>query len=181
MKRLAVTAMAGSLLVLMTFTFAQAEYKYQFIGAAKCKVCHMSKKRGNQWGVWLESRHAKAFETLATDEAKTLAKGGKSPQEDPACLKCHVAGWDAPAEMLGTKYDKADGVSCESCHGPGKGYSPMKIMKDSEQAAANGLVAQKKEDCLKCHNKESPTYKPFDYDTFWAKIKHDIPEKTEAK
>ena len=175
MKRLAVTALAGSLLVLMVLAAAQAEYKHQFIGATKCKVCHMSKKKGDIWKIWLGSKHAKAYETLATEEAKALVKGEKSPQEDPACLKCHVAGWDAPAEMQGTKYDKAEGVTCEACHGAGKDYENMKIMKDREQSMANGLILLKKEDCQKCHNKESPTYKAFDYDTFWAKIVHDNP------
>ena len=179
MKRLTAAALAGTLLVLMALTVAQAEYKHQFTGAKKCKVCHMSKKRGNQWQIWLDSKHAKAYETLATDKAKALAKGDKSPQEDPACLKCHAAGYDAPAELLGSKYDRAEGVTCESCHGPGKDYSPMKIMKDKKLSVENGLILPKKEDCLKCHNKESPTYKPFDFDAFWAKIKHDIPEETE--
>ena len=102
MKRLTAAALAGTLLVLMALTVAQAEYKHQFTGAKKCKVCHMSKKRGNQWQIWLDSKHAKAYETLATDKAKALAKGDKSPQEDPACLKCHAAGYDAPAELLGS-------------------------------------------------------------------------------
>jgi len=175
MKRLAAAAVAGALLVFMISAAAQAEYKHQFIGAAKCKVCHMSKKKGSQFKIWQETKHAKAYETLATDKAKALAKGDKSPQEDPACLKCHVTAWDAPAGMLGPKYDKADGVSCETCHGAGKDYSKMKIMKDREQSVANGLILPKKEDCLKCHNKESPTYKPFDYAKFWAKIVHDNP------
>ncbi len=45
-----------------------------YVGTDKCKVCHKSKKKGNQYGKWLESGHAKAWATLATDEAKAIAK-----------------------------------------------------------------------------------------------------------
>ncbi|HUU26393.1 MAG TPA: cytochrome c family protein [archaeon] len=180
MKHFAGLLMTALILVFLLSFSARAEYKHQFVGASKCRVCHMSKKKGDQYGVWKESKHTKAYETLITEEAKKAAekagKADKPPQENPACLKCHVAGWDAPAEMLDTKYDKTEGVSCEACHGPGKDYSKLSVMQDKELAIQNGLIIPKKEDCLTCHNQESPTYKPFDYDTFWPKIAHDNPE-----
>jgi hypothetical protein len=54
----------------------------------------------------------------------------------------------------------------------------MKIMKDKKQAIENGLLLyENKEDlCKKCHNEESPTFKGFNLDEMWAKIKHDIPQ-----
>ena len=49
-------------------------------------------------------------------------------------------------------------------------------MKDKALATAAGMTLPKKEDCTKCHNSQSPTYKAFDYDTFFKKIAHDNPE-----
>ena len=111
----------------------------------------------------------------AEKAAKKAGKADKPPAENPACLKCHVTGWDAPDDLKGPKWDKTEGVTCEACHGAGGDYSPMKVMKDKELALQKGLVIPKKEHCRKCHNKESPTYKPFDFDTFWKKIAHDNP------
>ena len=41
----------------------------EIIGAPKCKGCHKA-KTGDQWKIWIESAHARAFETLASEEAK---------------------------------------------------------------------------------------------------------------
>ena len=46
----------------------------RYIGAAKCKQCHASSDTGDQFGTWKLEKHAKAFETLAGDAAKKLAK-----------------------------------------------------------------------------------------------------------
>ena len=180
MRRLMGIFLPAVTLVFLLSLPAGADYKHNFTGASKCRICHMSAKKGDQFGVWKASKHALAYQTLTTPEAKVAAEkvgqGGKNPAENPACLKCHVTGWDAPAEKLGAKYDKTEGVGCESCHGPGEDYSPIKIMKDKALAMAAGMTLPKKEDCVKCHNKESPSYKPFDYDTFYKKIAHDNPE-----
>ena len=179
MKRFVSTLVPALILLFVLSLTVRAEYEHAFIGASKCRVCHMSKKKGAQYGVWKESKHAQAYQTLTTEEANAVAgkagKGDKPPAENPACLKCHVTGWDAPAELKDTKYDQTEGVTCEGCHGPGKDYFKISVMKDREQAIQKGLVIPKKESCLTCHSKESPTYKPFDYDTFWSKIAHDIP------
>ena len=169
---------AGALILVFVFCISSgaAEAQPKFIGVARCKICHMSKKKGNQYGVWKNSKHAQAYQVLTTEEAEKAAKkADKPPAENPACLKCHVTGWDAPDDLKGSKWDKTEGVTCEACHGAGGDYSPMKVMKDKELALQKGLVIPKKEHCQKCHNKESPTYKPFDFDTFWKKIAHDNP------
>ena len=38
-----------------------------FVGAEKCKMCHNSPAKGAQFTKWSESKHAKAFATLATE------------------------------------------------------------------------------------------------------------------
>jgi hypothetical protein len=41
----------------------------EIIGAPKCKTCHMT-KTGDQWKIWNESAHARAFETLASGKSR---------------------------------------------------------------------------------------------------------------
>ena len=86
-------------------------------------------------GKWSESGHAKAFEVLASDRAKEVAKekGIEDPQKADACLKCHVTGHGKPAEEFASGFKAEMGVQCESCHGPGDQH-----MKDRVKAAAIG-------------------------------------------
>ena len=77
-------ALLGTLFLLQNSS-AQEEAKY--IGAEKCKMCHMNKARGDQWGKWQTGPHAKAFETLGTEEAKAVAKkaGVEGRKRQPVC------------------------------------------------------------------------------------------------
>ena len=154
----------------------------ELVGVTKCKTCH-KKKTGDQYKIWQDSAHSKAFETLATAEAKKIAeeKGLGDPQKAEECLACHAThafvGRDV---VVGTKYADAEGVGCEACHGPGSVYKKKSIMKDPEAARAAGMLSDKTvEACQKCHNEKSPTFKAFDFEKQWALIAHPvvIPEK----
>ena len=116
--------------------------------------------------------------TVITVTAAVLVSsptGVADPQTDKGCLSCHVAGFDAPEAMKGPKWAKEEGVTCESCHGPGEDYSPMKVMRDKAAAVAAGLVIPDEKTCKTCHNEKSPTYKPFSFAKEWPKVKHDNP------
>lgn len=140
--------------------FAQ-EFKY--IGAAKCKMCHNKADKGEQYNQWAGTKHAKAMASLKGAEA-----------QDPKCLKCHATAGHIPASANGGI--KADeGVSCESCHGPGSVYKSATIMKSREQSMAKGLILPDEKVCKQCHNQESPHYKGFNYKEYVAKIAHDDP------
>jgi len=158
---------------------APAAADHAYVGVDSCKMCHKKAEKGNQYGSWSESRHAQAYNDLASDKAKEVAgaKGIGNPQEAPECLKCHVTAYGVDASLLGKKYKVEDGVGCESCHGPGKDFKNMKIMKDPEQAKANGLIIPTEDVCRKCHNEESPTFKPFDFEERKAEIAHPNPNK----
>jgi len=158
-----------------------ADSKFSFVGSQKCGMCHKSDKQGKQLSIWQNSAHAKAFKTLQSEEANKIAKekGFKTAAaETEACLKCHASGYEKGAKVTG-KFDVADGVQCETCHGPGSEYQALKIMKDRKLAVQNGLVVheQKEKFCTGCHNKESPTFKGFDFNKFWAKIQHPVPKQ----
>ena len=154
----------------------------QYIGAKKCMMCHKSEKRGDQWGKWSEGPHAKAFETLKNEQSQQIAKemGIDDPTKADKCLKCHVTAHGVPAAQKADSFDPTEGVGCEVCHGPGSLYKSMKVMKalyageqDPKEVA---FKKGSKETCLECHNEESPTYKPFDFEKRWAEIEHTIPE-----
>ena len=164
---------------------AQAQEKkadYQYVGVKKCSMCHKSEAKGDQFGKWKASPHAKALETLASDEAVAIAKekGLKTaPQESPECLSCHVTGHGKPEEAFAATFVKEDGVGCESCHGPGSAYMAMKVMKDPEAAKAAGLTTIDEKTCTACHNEESPTFKGFDFEKYVAKVAHPNPKSAE--
>ena len=65
MKRnaLILSMMLIFIMALSLGVFAQAD-KAQYVGSAKCKMCHSSKARGNSYGIWAESKHAKPFTAL---------------------------------------------------------------------------------------------------------------------
>ena len=161
-------------------TAPEAMAGHELVGAKKCKSCH--KKIGNPYKIWLDTGHAKAYETLASPEAKKIAadKGLGDPQKEEACLKCHVTRYflGNPAVSAKGKYADSEGVGCEACHGPGSDFKKKKIMKDHDAAVAAGLKRDKSEaHCTKCHNDESPTFKEFNLDKRWEEIKHPIIKK----
>ncbi len=146
------------------FAFAEdGGHAYQ--GTKKCSMCHKGDKKGNMKEIWEESPHAHAYQTLVD----------AGEHENPECLRCHVTGYGEPAEMT-EAVEMENGITCEACHGPGADYGKMSVMRDHDASVAAGMVANPEEHCTDCHNEESPTYKPFDYDTFWEEIKHSIPE-----
>ncbi len=155
----------------------------QYIGANKCKMCHKSEKKGNQFGKWQAGPHAKAYATLATDEAKAVAKKAGvagDPQQAKECLVCHVTAFDAPASAKAATFKIEEGVTCEACHGPGSLYKSMKVMKalraGTQDAAAVAYARGDEKTCITCHNKKSPTYRPFNYAEKWKKIDHSMPK-----
>jgi hypothetical protein len=169
--------------VLLAVTFAGLAFSEDriYIGAAKCaRMCHKSAKQGGQLPKWEKSRHAAAYKTLATPAAlETARKAGVTgdPRKSDKCLRCHVTAFGVDAKLLQPTYSVEEGVGCEACHGPGKDYSKLSVMKNREQSLAAGLVEPEETVCVKCHNKESPTFKAFDFKAMAAKIAHPVPRK----
>ncbi len=150
------------ILGILVFFMANAGFAQtpKYVGAAKCKMCHNSASKGEQYKKWFNGPHAKAMESLSATEAK-----------DPKCLKCHSTAGSVDGGLLaGLK--ATEGVSCESCHGPGSIYKSPIYMKDLEKSKKAGLTVPDEKTCKKCHNSESPNFKGFDFATYSAKIKH---------
>ena len=151
---------------------------YKYIGADKCKMCHNKPATGDQYGKWLKGPHAKALATLSSKESLDYAKahGIADPAKDPGCLKCHST-YERVDAKLRAGIKPTEGVSCETCHGPGSSYKSPSVMKNREQAMKMGLIMPDKQLCLECHNKENPFFKEFNFETYAAKIAHPIPSK----
>ncbi len=148
--------------VVLCISLASAE-DFKYIGAAKCKMCHNKADKGEQYNKWANSPHAKAMASLKGDEAK-----------NPKCLKCHSTAAGADQALVAT-ITVEEGVSCESCHGPGSAYKVATTMKDQKLAMAKGLILPDEKVCKKCHNEQSPNYKGFNFKEYVAKIAHDDP------
>ena len=151
-----------------------------YIGSDKCaKMCHKGEKNGNQLEIWKKSKHAGAFATLGNDTSKIVAKnlGIADPQKAPECLRCHVTAFGVKKELVESTCTYSEGVGCEACHGPGSEYRKLNNMKKHDLAIAAGLWEPNEALCIKCHNKESPTYKPFTFTEAVKKDAHLIPGK----
>jgi hypothetical protein len=160
---------------------AVAQNKYT--GVKMCGACHKAEKAGAVYVVWEKSAHANAFKTLTSKEADEIAKKKgltKPAAESPECLKCHVTGGGAPANVE-AGFKKEEGVTCEGCHGAASGYKMIHNKPENkEKAKAAGLMLGDKADakpCEKCHNAESPTFKGFKMAEMWGKIAHGLPKK----
>lgn len=172
MKRaVLLTALAG-----LALAAALAGQNFTYVGASKCAMCHKSEAQGRQYVIWQDGRHSKSFEILQSPKAADAAKsmGVDKPAESPLCLKCHGPLFEKAPEI------KAEGVTCEVCHGPGSAYRKLPIMQDRAKAAANGLILYGspeaiKAQCLTCHADAHGI--KFDFDASWAKIKHPVPAK----
>jgi nitrate/TMAO reductase-like tetraheme cytochrome c subunit len=139
---------------------------FEYVGAKKCKMCHNKPAKGAQYAQWAGTVHAKAMESLNAEEAK-----------NPACIKCHSTVGHVDADLIAS-LKISDGVSCETCHGPGSKYFPNAIMKSREKSLAKGMILPTEELCVTCHNSESPHFKGFNFEEYMAKIAHPNPSKS---
>jgi len=107
----------------------------QLIGAGRCGGCH-----GDQYEIWKKSPHARAFQVLDAHERR-----------DARCYACHTTGLQS----------ELDGVQCESCHGAGRHYAKVLVMRDPDLARMVGLQEPTLQTCNRCHTEDNPNIKPF--------------------
>lgn len=90
------------------------------------------------------------------------------------CLKCHVTAFGL---------DSQDGVQCESCHGPGEAHFKLRFKESQTGGTPAPITAEEIQSgrdvkqCTKCHNEDSPTFKPFCLKERMPEIEHLDPRK----
>src|SRR5215471_18731165 len=119
--------------VVLALTLGAQAQEYKYTGAASCGAsnCHGSTKakadypKLNENTVWFQKeRHAKAYDTLTNEKLKSKVSPSKIAQTlkidktetSDRCLSCHAL--NVKPQLRGPKFDIAEGVQCEACHGP---------------------------------------------------------------
>lgn len=160
--------------------------KPEYVGVGKCKICHSKLILGGvEYHKWEKLAHAKAYESLSTEESLQGAKtvGVTDPENDEKCLKCHITTLKFETEKM-----RKEGVGCERCHGPGSLYKSKSVMEDYDLAVKKGMTDFRLESrekelekieklCRECHGlehkDENPFAQEFVFEEFYCKIKHD--------
>lgn len=138
------------------------------LGVVTCagSTCHgaakplsESKVMQNEFITWhREDHHARAYRSLLGEQGQKIARnlGLASAANAPECLACHTN--YVPAEQRGKRYNVADGVACEACHGPASKWLGMHVTGEASRAdnlkvgmyPTEEPVARAKL-CLSCH------------------------------
>ena len=190
MKKTIIIQSIGLAAVLVSSVLGQTGDPAKLISLKKCAMCHKKADKGNQLGKWESMGHAKAYATLGTEGAKAVAAklGIDDPQTSGQCLKCHSTAYFFTETRQTEEVSLENGVSCQSCHGPGADYKKKSIMESREASIAAGMIYPAKEkSCTLCHNDTGPTWDPkryalpngettgFDPVQAYEKIKHERP------
>ncbi len=109
----------------------------RFLGAASCSssLCHGGGSPArNAFTIWQRSDpHRRAAATLAGTRAARIAQGLflASAAGSTRCTECHTPLAGVPEERLSKGLDaQAEGVSCESCHGPAQNWVRSHTRRD---------------------------------------------------
>ena len=168
MKAVVITAcVVAGLLTAANGRADEARDASLYIGVKVCKMCHKGEKTGDQFGIWEAGPHAKAYAALAGADAKAAGAklGIDNPQASGKCLQCHSTAYNFTETKQVDAIAVEEGVSCESCHGPGKNYKAKETMKSREKSVAGGMVYPATKSCERCHNEKAPTWNPEKYTT----------------
>jgi hypothetical protein len=169
-----------SVLFVMAAMIAVNADAAKYIGAKKCKACHMK-----QYKAWNKTNMATSFENLKPGvKAEEKKKAGLDPDKDYTtdadCLRCHTTGYGKEGGFESMeKTPKLANVQCESCHGPGSEF--RKVMKKNkkfklDEVKAAGLIIPSEDEkgCMECHGDDSPFNEKVD-----PKYKFDFKERLE--
>ncbi len=141
----------------------------KYIGPGSCAAtsCHGSVKPiagsrilQNEYSTWiLQDKHSRSYQALTGDVGERMArilKLGSQAEEAPKCLVCHAL-YTIP-EQRGRPFEIAEGVSCESCHGPASAWLGPHTTRDwpHEKSLAQGMkdtrdLIHRTQKCLECH------------------------------
>ena len=148
--------------------------KPQYIGVTECARCHekagtLDEQSGatkwvrlDEFHVWFHhDKHAQAFKLLESDLGRRIGEllnlGDVTKRAE--CLSCHCDQRPGGTDL--GDFNRQQGVSCESCHGPGEKYEKLhRVSAWRKRSAAEkfelGMVdvrdpRKRTRQCLSCH------------------------------
>ena len=152
---------------------ASANRAATWLGVASCASSSCHHENGpkgsfrSEYDTWAGyDKHARAFQVLYNERSQRIARNlygdsGKPATEQPLCLKCHASHDGVTATGVGDRFQLADGVGCESCHGAAEKWQTVHYQagfkeKSLEEKAALGLrptkdILHRANLCTSCH------------------------------
>lgn len=139
------------------------------MGVATCAstLCHGSAQPldarsvlQNEYVTWSHfDPHSRAYRVLLEPRGRAIGKrlGLKEAHTAKECLDCHTD--NVPAAQRGERFQIADGVGCETCHGAAEGWLATHYSESGASHANNvaaGLVSTERPEvlagvCMGCH------------------------------
>jgi len=140
--------------------------KYLGPGSCAANACHggvaprsISKVLQNEYSTWVtKDRHTQAYNVLLDPVAQRMGRilNIGAPEKSPKCLVCHALA--VAPEQRGREFEVAEGVSCESCHGPSSLWlgAHAEASWPHAKSVALGMydnkdLSKRSEKCLSCH------------------------------
>lgn len=105
-------------------------------GSAACQSCHP-----DEHSRWQAGPHANAMATLTGELS-----------DDPSCVRCHATATSSgPTPTTIEGFFTAEGVSCESCHGPGVDHAANPTLENILRLGSTCPECVLNEVCTSCH------------------------------
>jgi hypothetical protein len=138
----------------------------QGVGSCASAACHGDNgppaTKGSEYTTWITvDPHARAYSVLFDERSQTIQQNltgrRESAENNTLCLQCHALD---PARLRPEeRYQLADGVGCESCHGPAEKWRAVHYLPDwaaRQDKAALGFretknIVVRAEACVTCH------------------------------
>ncbi|MBI4469184.1 MAG: hypothetical protein HY650_07685 [Acidobacteria bacterium] len=141
-------------------------FSYTGSGSCSSTACHggvtartANRVPQNEFSTWvLKDKHARAYTVLLDKRAVQIARnmGIDRAERSRRCLGCHAL--NVAPELQTRSFAIADGVGCESCHGPAEGWLSEHTRKDwsHEASVKRGMhdlrdLVSRAEKCSSCH------------------------------
>jgi hypothetical protein len=143
---------------------------WRLTGVASCSSasCHnfdgpQGSKR-SEYSTWIgHDKHAQAYSILFDERSRRIQKN-LNPKllahENSLCLKCHVS-QDYETDKLNPRFEIADGVHCENCHGAAEGWLASHFQpswRNASDAAKEAIgfkptknLLVRAQSCVECH------------------------------
>ena len=163
----ALLGVATAAVALSTELPAQSGFKHLGVATCAASQCHGSAIPRDATGIlqneyltWTQADpHSKAYEVLSNEQSQRIAArlGIGNAREATECLNCHAD--NVPVARRGEKFQLADGVGCEACHGGAEQWIASHYNTGSVTRAENlaagmyptNTAAERADLCLSCH------------------------------